>query len=86
MLFFQRISCIFSSLAISMAITGCVVPRIPSDRYLEYEFSPEFHASEPCSSQSSWCDWDEKTEPPEEIPWPMFHPIPTRPVFGGSGL
>jgi len=35
------------------------------------------------------CDHQEPSlegnEPPkkDEIPWPRFHPIPTRPVFGG---
>ncbi len=85
MLFVNRISCLLSSLAISMAFAGCVGPRVPSDRYLQDEVSAEFHAAAPRSSQASQCDLDEE-EPPKEIPWPMFHPIPTRPVFSGSGL
>ncbi|MEM1068997.1 MAG: hypothetical protein AAGI63_08890 [Planctomycetota bacterium] len=42
---------------------------------------------------SSDCDWDgdmlapSSNEPPaEEIPWPKFHPLPTRPVFGPNGV
>ena len=85
MLFFHRISCFFRSLAISMVLSGCVGLRVPSDRYLQDEASAEFHESETCSSQPSRCDLDEM-EPPKEIPWPMFHPVPTRPVFGGSSL
>ncbi len=85
MLFIHRIPCLLSLLAISMAFTGCVGPRVPSDRYLQDEVSAEFHASAACSSRASQCDLDEE-EPPKEIPWPMFHPIPTRPVFSGSGL
>lgn len=81
---FQRIPCLLSSLAISMALVGCVGPRLPSDRYLQNEVSTEFHAPETFSPGPSQCELDED-EPPKEIPWPMFHPIPTRPVFGGSG-
>ena len=58
--------------------------KVPSDRYLQDEVAAEFHATETRSSKPSQCDLDEE-EPPKEIPWPMFHPIPTRPVFGGSG-
>ena len=89
MLVFYRISCFSSSLVISMAFSGCIGLRVPSDRYQKVEVSAEFHATEPyskaCSSQSSGCDLGEE-EPPKEIPWPMFHPLPTRPVFGGEGL
>ncbi len=34
----------------------------------------------------SLCEEDEGKPKPPEIPWPRFHPIPTRPVFGGRGL
>ena len=82
---FHRIPCLLSFVAIAVASVGCVGPRVPSDRYLQEEAHGEFHAPETISSQPSMCDLDEG-EPPKEIPWPMFHPIPTRPVFGGSGL
>ena len=81
MLFIHRIPYFLCFLTILMAFTGCVGPRVPSDRYLQ----EEFHATEPCLAQPSECELDER-EPPKEIPWPMFHPIPTRPVFGSSGL
>lgn len=81
---FQRILYLLGLLAISMSLTGCVGPRVPSDRYLQDEVAAEFHATETRSSKPIQCDLDEE-EPPKEIPWPMFHPIPTRPVFGGSG-
>ena len=82
---FQRIACLVSSLAISVALVGCVGPRLPSDRYLQNEASAEFHAPETVSPRPGQCELNEE-EPPKEIPWPMFHPIPTRPVFGGSSL
>lgn len=32
-----------------------------------------------CASEDGW---SHETEP--EIPWPRFHPVPTRPIFGSS--
>ena len=81
----HRIPCLLSVLAISAFFLGCVGPRVPSDRYLQDDVPAGFHASETCGNQPSQCDLDEE-EPPKEIPWPMFHPIPTRPVFGSSGF
>ena len=67
---------------ISMVLVGCVGPGIPGDRYGD-EIPAEFHGSETHPPLSHHCEAEE-TEPPKEIPWPMFHPIPTRPVFAGS--
>ncbi len=78
-----HIPSLFVFLAISMVLVGCVGPGIPSDRYLGDEIPAEFHGSGTHPPLSHHCEAEE-TEPPKEIPWPMFHPIPTRPVFAGS--
>lgn len=88
MLLDHRIPCFLILLAISMVLAGCVGPRVPSDRYLQDEISTGSHTAGGCSKQPfsghrSHCDLEEE-EPPKEIPWPMYHPIPTRPVFGSS--
>lgn len=78
-----HIPSLFVFLAISMVLVGCVGPGIPSDRYLGDEIPAEFHGTGTHPPLSHHCEAEE-TEPPKEIPWPMFHPIPTRPVFAGS--
>lgn len=78
-----HIPSLFVFLAISMVLVGCVGPGIPSDRYLGDEIPAEFHGSGTHPPLSHHCEAEE-TEPPKEIPWPMFHPIPTRPEFAGS--
>lgn len=31
------------------------------------------------------CGAHSKADKPPEVPWPRYHPVPTRPVFGSSG-
>jgi hypothetical protein len=83
MLGFTRIVSLMGFLAIPVMLSGCVGPRLPSDRYVEGQGSDEFHAGATCQTQQDGCDLEDE-EPPKEVPWPRFHPIPTRPVFGIS--
>jgi len=66
-----------------MLLSGCVGPRLPSDRYVHSQDSDEFHKGLSIETQPESCDLEDEEAPPE-VPWPRFHPIPTRPVFGVS--
>ena len=74
---------LFVFLAISMVWSVASGPVFQVIATLGMRYLPSFTVSGKYPPLSHHCEAEE-TEPPKEIPWPMFHPIPTRPVFAGS--
>ncbi len=69
--------------------SGCVALSIPSERYHDEAdrggmFGPQRGANAERNCESDlFTDADDfqESEKPAEVPWPRFHPLPTRPVF-----
>lgn len=73
------------------AVSGCIHPNIPSVRYgpagpdlvTPDTVIPE--AVTPDAAGGFFSPPAEEMEKPPEVPWPRFHPLPTRPVLGPPG-
>ena len=70
----------------TLACGGCALPVIPSDRFAAGDSGMACSGdcgagpSDPgCPVNGGGCG-EAAVEP--EVPWPRFHPVPTRPVFG----
>jgi hypothetical protein len=75
-----RAGFVYASLAVLMSapIAGCIHPNIPSVRHGADGSVPV----EPVQTDGFFTPPPENIEEPPEVPWPRFHPLPTRPVLG----
>jgi hypothetical protein len=82
-LFSQIPSCfaaILELLLIGPLLLGCANFHVPSDQHHD-PCAEEFHELD-CGGDPDCGCLNGNQKRPEDIPWPRFHPIPTRPVFG----
>jgi hypothetical protein len=68
---------------------GFVDPRspgsVPGSATSHYEVAPEMPCGSGCQLHSPFLLSTPTAGPEELAPWPRFHPVPTRPVYGGGG-
>ena len=76
----SRFAAILGWMLFGPLLLGCANFHVPSDQHHDI-CGEEFHESD-CSGEPDCGCLNGDQKRPEEIPWPRFHPIPTRPVFG----